>query len=130
MRRALSIGVAALFVLGAVRPEHVDEWSLESRAAEGVTTGTDGRTLTVHFYGGPEFDERDPCTEDYRAIAQESSGAVAIRLQRRVPRYQPASFDCTLEAHSRSATVTLDAPLGRRVVRSEPKGIVVPVSQG
>jgi len=29
-----------------------------------------------------------------------------------------------------AATDTLDAPLGRRVVRSEPKGIVVPVSQG
>ncbi len=29
-----------------------------------------------------------------------------------------------------STTVTLDAPLGRGVVHSEPKGIVVPVSQG
>jgi hypothetical protein len=85
--------------------------SLEGMA--GGRISADGLTLTLGTTGGPETP--GPCGEDLSASAAESDTAVAVAIASRF-HTPPAGSACTAEAHSRTVTVRLSRPLGRRVL--------------
>lgn len=72
----------------------------------------DGRTITLTFVGAP--DQPGPCGEDYTVESVQRVGVVALALVRH-PRPEPGVM-CTAIGASRTASVTLDAPLGSRAL--------------
>jgi hypothetical protein len=95
---------------------------------EGVSinwaTGTPGsRKLTVSFAGFEKPGDK-PCGADYTAEAVESDLAVVVIV---VERLNPISSDCPGGGKTRTASVTLDAPLGARAVLEIRQGLPVPV---
>ena len=93
----------------------------EGLAIESGTLGADGRTLTVSFTGA-----RDPasraCGADYTAQAVESSRAVVVIVQEHPGR---GNAVCATIGATRTATVTLAAPLADRAVLELPHGTPV-----
>ncbi|MCF2527045.1 hypothetical protein [Yinghuangia soli] len=85
----------------------------------GVTAqiSADGRTVTLSFMGSP--DGPGPCGMEYLVEAAQRDKVVAVVIAER-PRPTtatvPANAVCTLIGANRTASVTLDAPLGDRAL--------------
>jgi hypothetical protein len=98
------------------------------RPPEGVSidlaVGTAESTkLTVSFIGAPKAGDQ-PCGADYTAEAVESDLAVVVIVTEHPNR---AGASCPAVGKTRTATVTLDAPLGKRAVLEVRQGLPVPV---
>jgi hypothetical protein len=93
----------------------------EGLAIESGTLGADGQTLTVSFTGarGPAS---KTCGADYTAQAVESAHAVVVIVQTHPARGDAA---CPAVGTTRTATVTLAAPLADRAVLELPHGTPV-----
>ncbi len=89
-------------------------------SASGSVSGTE---LTVAFVGAPGAGN-EPCGEDYTAEAVESDLAVVIIVTRH-PHLTIGA--CSAVGARRTATATLAAPLGDRVVLDLQQGTPVPV---
>ncbi|MDI2129073.1 hypothetical protein [Yinghuangia seranimata] len=96
-------------------------FAVQQPDAFGVTTALqpDGRTLVVTFVGGP--DNPSPCGWDYTVATDQRAGVVAIGI---VGKAHAADALCTMVGYTRTASITLDAPLGDRVLLG-PSGRVV-----
>jgi hypothetical protein len=89
----------------------------------------DSRRLVIGFIGAEE-DGAQPCGADYAAEAVESEIAVVIIVtgsNRLDPGALPTGIGCTLEGHTRTVEVRLEAPLGDRAVLEIREGLPVPV---
>lgn len=84
-----------------------------------------GNELTVAFDGAPEPGDK-ACGEDYTAEAVESDLAVVVIVTRH-PHAAPFGEACSLVGARRTATATMAAPLGNRVVLDLQQGTPVPV---
>jgi hypothetical protein len=89
-------------------------------SARGAVGGTE---LTVTFIGAPDPADK-PCGEDYTAEAVESDFAVVVIVTRH-PR--AVAEACRAVGAMRTATATLAAPIGDRVVLDLIQGTPVPV---
>jgi hypothetical protein len=85
-----------------------------------------GNALTVAFVGAPDPGNM-PCGEDYTAEAVESDLAVVVIVTRH-PHSPPFGGACSAVGARRTATATLAAPLGDRVVLDLQQGTPVPVA--
>lgn len=70
------------------------------------TVGTDGRTLTFTYYAGVA-----PCSVHDSIVAEEGPETVRVTIYERSG---PDGVVCIMLAQQKSATVTLDTPLGAR----------------
>ena len=84
-----------------------------------------GHELTVAFVGAPGPGDK-PCGEDYTAEAVESDLAVVVIVTRH-PHVAPFGEACPAVGARRTATATMAAPLGDRVVLDLQQGTPVPV---
>ena len=91
-------------------------------SASGSVSGTE---LTVAFVGAPDPGDK-PCGEDYTAEAVESDLAVVVIVTRH-PHVDALGAACSAVGARRTATATLAAPLGDRVVLDLQQGTPVPV---
>ena len=102
-------------------PEEGDpQLGLAIDSASGSVGGTE---LTVAFVGAPDPGDK-PCGEDYTAEAVESDLAVVVIVTRH-PHVTLGA--CSAVGARRTATATLAAPLGDRVVLDLRQGTPVPV---
>jgi hypothetical protein len=92
-------------------------------SASGSARGTE---LTVAFVGAPDPGDK-PCGEDYTAEAVESDLAVVVIVTRH-PHLAPLGEACSAVGARRTATATLAAPLGDRVVLDLQQGTPVPMA--
>ena len=105
-----------------VAPDEVgSELGLSIDSASGSVGGTE---LTVAFVGAPDPGDK-PCGEDYTAEAVESDLAVVVIVTRH-PHLTLGA--CSSVGARRTATATLAAPLGERVVLDLQQGTPVPVA--
>ena len=104
-----------------VAPDEVgSQLGLAIDSASGPVSGSE---LTVAFVGAPDPGDK-PCGEDYTAEAVESDLAVVVI----VTRHPHATIGaCSAVGARRTATATLAAPLGDRVVLDLQTGAPVPV---
>ena len=93
----------------------------EGLAIDSGTLGADGRTLTVSFTGARGPASR-PCGADYTAQAVESALAVVVIVDEHPA---PGSGACPAVGATRTAAVTLTAPLADRAVLELPHGTPV-----
>ena len=84
-----------------------------------------GSELTVAFVGAPDPGNM-ACGEDYTAEAVESDLAVVVIVTRH-PHVATIGEACSAVGARRTATATLAAPLGDRVVLDLQQGTPVPV---
>jgi hypothetical protein len=82
------------------------------------------RKLTVSFIGAPKAGDQ-PCGADYTAEAVESDLAVVVIV---VEHANALAASCPAVGATRTATVTLADPLGKRAVLEVRQGLPVPVS--
>ena len=87
-----------------------------------------GNELTVAFVGAPDPGNM-PCGEDYTAEAVESDLAVVVIVTRH-PHVAPLGEACSAVGARRTATATLAAPLGDRVVLDLQQGTPIPIVLG
>ncbi|MGW0664336.1 hypothetical protein [Streptodolium elevatio] len=78
-----------------------------------ASVSPDGRTITLGFTGAP--DQPGPCGEDYTVESVQRVGVVALAVVRH-PHESAAGVACTAIGAGRTASVTLDAPLGSRAL--------------
>jgi hypothetical protein len=90
-----------------------------------VTSTSDGRRLTVAFVGSKENAEV-PCGADYTAEAVTGAHAVVVMIH---ARFHQGNDTCDLIGYGRQAEVTLDPPLGNRVVLEGTVGRPVAVTR-
>jgi hypothetical protein len=102
-------------------------WGL-GLAIESASGSVDGSELTVAFTGSPNPGNM-ACGEDYTAEAIESDLAVVVIVTRH-PHVAPLGEACSAVGARRTATATLGAPLGDRVVLDLQQGTPVPVVLG
>ena len=100
-------------------------WGL-GLAIESASGSVDGRELTVAFTGSPNPGHM-ACGEDYTAEAVESDLAVVVIVTRH-PHVAPLGEACSAVGARRTATATLAAPLGDRVVLDLQQGTPVPLA--
>ena len=98
------------------------------RPPEGVSidlaVGTAESTkLSVSFIGAPKTGDQ-PCGADYTAEAVESDLAVVVIVTEHPNR---AGASCPAVGKTRTASVTLEAPLGKRAVLEVRQGLPVPI---
>ncbi|HYK96252.1 MAG TPA: hypothetical protein VE011_10360 [Candidatus Dormibacteraeota bacterium] len=86
---------------------------------------SDSRKLTVSFVGAVKGGDQ-PCGADYTAEAVESDLAVVVIIEEHLN--PAASGSCDLVGHTRTASLTLNQPLGKRAVLEVRQGLPVPVS--
>ena len=98
------------------------ELGLAIDAASGTVGGSE---LTVAFVGAPNPGNM-PCGEDYSAQAVESDLAVVVIVTRH-PHAAPFGEACSAVGARRTATATLAAPIGDRVLLDLQRGTPVPV---
>jgi hypothetical protein len=104
-----------------VSPDEVgSQLGLAIDSASGSVSGTE---LTVAFVGAPDPGDK-PCGEDYTAEAVESDLAVVVIVTRH-PHLTIGA--CSAVGARRTATATLAAPLGDRVVLDLQTGAAVQV---
>lgn len=84
-----------------------------------------GRELTVAFVGAPDPGDK-PCGEDYTAEAVESDLAAVVIVTRH-PHVAPFGEACSAVGARRTASATMAAPLGERVVLDLQQGTPIPV---
>ncbi len=94
-------------------------------AIDSATGSVGGTELTVAFVGAPDPGNM-PCGEDYTAEAVETDLAVVVIVTRH-PHVAPFGEACSAVGARRTATATLAAPLGDRVVLDLQQGTPVPV---
>ena len=94
-------------------------------AIDSASGKVDGSELTVAFVGAPNPGNM-ACGEDYTAEAVESELAVVVIVTRH-PRVALLGEACSLAGARRTATATLAAPLGDRVVLDLQQGTPVPI---
>ena len=97
---------------------------------QGARTSRDPRQLVVAIVGGPEYDLANPCSKRYLGVAEETHAQVIVRIRSQGPPNPPQQLACTMEGHSRTATVQLDRPLGLRALVVAPLVGVQPVFPG
>lgn len=97
---------------------------------EGARTSRNPRQLVVAVVGAPEYDQANPCSKRYLAVAEEMDTQVILRIRSEGPPNPPRQLACTLEGHSRTATVRLDRPLGARALVVAPRNMMTPVFPG
>jgi hypothetical protein len=106
-----------------VAPDEVgSQLGLAIDSASGTVGGNE---LTVAFVGAPDPGNM-PCGEDYTAEAVESDLAVVVIVTRH-PHGPPFPEACSAVGARRTATATMAAPLGNRVVLDLQQGTPVPV---
>ena len=106
-----------------VAPDEVgSQLGLAIDSASGTVGGNE---LTIAFVGAPDPGNM-PCGEDYTAEAVESDLAVVVIVTRH-PHSPPFGGACSAVGARRTATATLAAPLGDRVVLDLQQGTPVPV---
>ena len=106
-----------------VAPGQADpQLGLAIDSASGTVGGTE---LTVAFVGAPDPGNM-PCGEDYTAEAVESDLAVVVIVTRH-PHVALFGQGCSAVGARRTASATLAAPLGDRVVLDLQQGTPVPV---
>ena len=93
-------------------------------SAQGTASG---KEVTVAFVGAPDPGDQ-PCGEDYTAEAAESDLAVVVIVTRQ-PHGPQLGGGCSAVGARRTATATLAAPLGERVVLDLQQGIPVPIER-
>jgi hypothetical protein len=86
----------------------------------------DGRDLVVTFIGAPG-PASEGCGADYTAEAIESDTAIVIVVHEHP---NPGGGACSLVGATRTASVTLASPLGKRTVLEIKQGLPVPVVLG
>ncbi len=91
----------------------------------GASLNSDGTTVTFTFTGSP--DTPGPCGADYRAEVYETDTAVAVDIITIEHESPPGGVACTAVGARRQASVTLDGPLGARVLVSANGGAPIPV---
>ncbi len=94
-------------------------------AIDSASGTVDGNELTVAFVGAPDPGNM-PCGEDYTAEAVESDLAVVVIVTRH-PHAAPVGGACSAVGARRTASATMAAPLGDRVVLDLQQGTPVPV---
>ena len=99
-------------------------WGL-GLAIDSASGSVSGNELTVAFVGAPDPGNMS-CGEDYTAEAVESDLAVVVIVTRH-PHVAPLGEACSAVGARRTATATLAAPLGDRVVLDLQQGTPVPV---
>ncbi|HET8768877.1 MAG TPA: hypothetical protein VFM86_16240 [Pedococcus sp.] len=82
-----------------------------------------GRQVVVSFSGVP--DRPGPCGADYRAQASETVDRVYIRVREYPHAAPPGEVACPAMAQLRTASVTLEEPLGSRAVVDGATGEIV-----
>jgi hypothetical protein len=88
----------------------------------------DSTKLTVSFIGAKDG-ANVACGEDYTADAVESDLAIVVIVQRHPSKIKLGPNEgCALGGYVRTAKVTLDAPLGDRVVLDIQQGLPVSVT--
>jgi hypothetical protein len=92
---------------------------------DSASASVSGKELTAAFVGAPDPGDR-PCGEDYTAEAVESDLAIVVIVTRH-PHAAPLGEACSAVGARRTATATLAAPLGDRVVLDLQQGTPVPV---
>ncbi|MEA2686576.1 MAG: hypothetical protein QOE93_1771 [Actinomycetota bacterium] len=75
---------------------------------DGYTVASDGRTLTFTYYAGVA-----PCSVYDSVVAEETASTVRVTIYERSG---PDGTVCIMIAQQKTATVTLEAPLGGRAV--------------
>jgi hypothetical protein len=106
-----------------VAPDEVgSQLGLAIDSASGTVGGNE---LTIAFVGAPDPGNM-PCGEDYTAEAVESDLAVVVIVTRH-PHGPPFPEACSAVGARRTATATMAAPLGNRVVLDLQQGTPVPV---
>ena len=85
--------------------------------------GPESPKLTVSFTGATKPGNQ-PCGADYTAEAVESDLAVVVIVTEHA---NPAPASCTAVGKTRTAAVTLGAPLGKRAVLEVRQGLPVPI---
>ena len=97
-------------------------------AIQSATGSADSKRLTVSFVGAPDGADK-PCGEDYTAEAVESDLAVVIIVEGHpYDGPAPSNLGCRLVGALRTAKVTLEKPLGKRVVLEVQQGLPVSVT--
>jgi hypothetical protein len=105
-------------------PWNVDD-PPEGRSIDHAVGDASSRTLEVQFAGAPKGAD-EPCGADYSAEAVESDLAVVVIIH--TTEYGGSSNQtCLANAAGRTASVSLAAPLGERVVLEGREGLPVPV---
>ena len=99
-------------------------WGL-GLAIESASGSVDRSELTVAFVGAPVPGDK-PCGEDYTAEAVESDLAVVVIVTRH-PHVGLLPQGCSAVGARRTATATLAAPLGDRIVLDLQQGTPVPL---
>ncbi|HET7685921.1 MAG TPA: hypothetical protein VFM19_05940 [Candidatus Limnocylindria bacterium] len=92
-------------------------------AVESVEVGADDRHLVATFTGSPN-PASEPCGIDYTGEAVESDLAVVVII---VEHRRPLPETCTSLGATRTATISLTAPLGERAVLDVQQGLPVEV---
>lgn len=106
-----------------VAPDEVgSQLGLAIDSASGTVSGNE---LTVAFVGAPDPGIM-PCGEDYTAEAVESDLAAVVIVTRH-PHAAPFGEACSAVGARRTASATVAAPLGNRVVLDLQQGTPVPV---
>ncbi|RAO62296.1 hypothetical protein LUPAC06_00659 [Micromonospora saelicesensis] len=110
---------------GAVTPTPPPWNSPPGIAIESAATTGAGTQLTVDFTGtfGPAT---GPCGADYHAESVESANAVVVIV---IAQHHNSGEVCTLAGYSRTATLNLAQPLGRRPVLEVRQGQPVPLTR-
>lgn len=90
----------------------------------GGTIGSDRRTLTAWFTGGPAG--TGPCTASYDLRLTESATAVVVTLVEHY--HSSAGTVCDLVGHERNASAILSRPLGARAVLDAVSGQPIPIT--
>ncbi|MBI2780539.1 MAG: hypothetical protein HYX55_01925 [Chloroflexi bacterium] len=85
--------------------------------------GPESTKLTVSFVGATKTADQ-ACGADYTAEAVESDLAVVVIV---IAHENATQGSCTLAGKTRTATATLDAPLGKRAVLEVTQGLPVPL---
>jgi len=104
-------------------PSREPPGSIPESTAPAVTVSADGMRLTVTFTGRKD-PAAVPCGSDYSAEAVEGANAVVPVV---IGHPHARDETCTLVGYLRTATLTLNRPLGKRAVLEVTQGLPVPV---
>jgi len=99
------------------------DWSGDS-----ASISADGLSLTFGFTGAKAGN--GPCEANYRGVVAESVTAVAVAPQELSNPNQPAGGACTAEGYPRRVTVSLNTPLGGRVVVDRRSAVLAVCREG
>jgi len=95
---------------------------------DSATGSATSKKLTVSFVGAQDGADK-PCGEDYTTEAVESELAIVVIVERHpYAGPMPPNTACDLVGYLRTAKVTLEAPLGNRVVLDVQQGLPVSVT--